>query len=95
MDITSNPWVVTAADVASAPVVVWPYTCIIENIQFEQYTNATDSATIQQANGKDFAYLHAASDSETVKTNKLGIAMGIKIPQAGITTTGTVRIYHK
>lgn len=95
MDITSNPWVITAADVASAPVVVWPYFCFIENIQFEQYTNATDTATIQQANGKDFAFLAAASDKETVKTNRLGPAFGIKIPQAGITATGTVRIYHK
>lgn len=95
MDITSNPWVVTAADVAAAPVVVWAYVCIIENIQFEQYANATDTATIQQANGKDFAFLRGATDFETVKTNKLGIANGIKIPQGGITATGTVRIYHK
>lgn len=95
MDITSNPWVITAADVAAGPVTVWPYVCIIENIQFEQYTNATDTATINQFNGKSLAFLRGAADFETVKTNRLGIANGIVIPQNGITATGTVRIYHK
>lgn len=95
MDITSNPWVITAADVVAGPVVVWPTVCIIENIQFEQYNNTTDFAIINQNNGKSLAYLKGASDLETVRTNKLGISNGISIPQNGISVTGTVRIYHK
>lgn len=94
MDITSNPWVITAADVAAGPVVVWPYKCFIANIQFEQYTNTTDNATINDNQGKSFAYLKGASDFETVRTNNLCHANGIAIPQNGITLTGTVRIYH-
>lgn len=94
-DLTSNPWVITAADVASAALLVWPYVCFIENIQFEQYSNTTDNATINQNNGKTYAYLHGASDLETVRTNKMGVAYGIVIPVNGITATGTLRIYHK
>jgi len=97
MDITSNPWVVTAADVAAGPVTLWPVSgkCIIFQVEFEQYNNATDSATVKQANGKDFVYLHAAADLQTVRSGMVGHADGITIPQNGITTTGTVRIYHK
>jgi hypothetical protein len=95
MDITSNPWVVTAADVVSGPVTVWQYKCFIDQIEFEQYTNTTDSATINQYSGKSFAFLHGASDFETVRTGKIGHSDGIVIPQAGITATGTLRIYHR
>lgn len=97
MDITSNPWVVTAADVAVGPVTLWPVTgkAHILQIEFEQYLNATDSALIKQANGKDLAYLHAAADLQTVRTGNIGWTDGILIPQAGITASGTVRIYHR
>jgi len=95
MDITSNPWEITAADVAAGPVTVWPTVCFIENIQLEAYNNATDNATINQANGKHYAFLRGAADLETVKTNKLGVAYGIVIPQNGINATGTLRIYHR
>ena len=95
MDITSNPWVISAADVAAGPVTVWPYVCIIENIEFAQYNNTTDSALINHNNGKSLAFLRGAADLETVKTNKLGVAYGVSIPQNGIAATGTVRIYHK
>jgi len=95
MDITSNPWVISAADVAAGPVIVWPFVCIIENIQFEQYNNTTDTALINQNNGKSLAFLRGASDLETVKTNRIGISNGVSIPQNGISATGTVRIYHK
>lgn len=95
MDVTSNPWVITAADVAAGPVTVWQYKCLIYQIEFEQYNNTTDTATIKQFNGKDFAYLHAAQDLQTVRTGMIGHADGIVIPQNGITTTGTLRIYHK
>ena len=95
MDITSNPWVITAADVASGPVTVWQYKCFIYQIEFEQYTNTTDSAQINQYNGKDFAYLHAAGDLQTVRTGQIGHADGIVIPVTGITATGKLKIYHK
>jgi len=97
MDITSNPWVITAADVASGPVTVWPLGQIVTRLQIEftQYANTTDNATINQANGKSLAYLKAASDLETVRTGILtGYFNGIVIPQGGITATGTVRIFH-
>lgn len=95
MDITSNPWVITAADVAAGPVTVWPYKCLIEQVEFEQYTAAGDSAQVNQFNGKDFAYLHGAADLQTVRTGQVRHADGIVIPQGGITASGKVKIYHK
>lgn len=95
MDITSNPWVITAADVAAGPVTVWQYKAIILQIEFEGYTNAGDTATVNQFNGKSFAFLHGAADLVTVRTGFIGHADGIVIPITGITATGTLRIYHK
>lgn len=97
MDITSNPWVVTAADVAAGPVTLWPLTgkAIIYQVEFEQYSNVTDTATINQANGKSFAFLQGAGDKQTVRTGMVGITDGLVIPITGITATGTVRIYHR
>lgn len=93
-DVTSNPWVITAADVAAGPVVVFAYKCLIDNIEFQGYSNTTDTATINQGNGKSFAFLHGAGDLQSVRTGQARHADGITIPQGGITTTGTVRIYH-
>lgn len=97
MDITSNPWVITAADVAAGPVTVWALGQIIKGveIEFTQYTNTTDTALVNQANGKLLAFLHGAGDLQTVRTGKLpGPFNGVVIPTGGITTTGTVRIFH-
>ena len=97
MDITSNPWVVTAADVAAGPVTVWAYPglCVRLEVEFTQYINATDNATVNQANGKLLAYLKGAADLETVRTGLLpGPFYGVVIPQAGITASGTIRIFH-
>lgn len=95
MDITSNPWVIAAADVAAGPVTVCANKCLIDNIEFEQYTNTTDNAQINQANGKDFAYLKGAADLSTVRTGQARHADGIVIPQNGIAVTGKVKIYHR
>lgn len=95
MDNTSNPWVITAADVAAGPVTVWVGKALIYQIEFEQYTNATDNATINQGNGKSFAYLRGAADFQTVRTGNVGHTDGVVIPVTGITATGTLRIYHK
>lgn len=95
MDISSNPWIITAADVAAGPVTVWTGRAIIANIEFEQYNNVTDNATINQINGKNFAYLKGAADLSTVRTGRIEHTDGIVIPQNGITTTGQVKIYHK
>lgn len=94
MDITSNPLIINAADVAAAAVTVWVGKLHIINIEFTNYTVSTDNATVNQINGKQFAYLSAASDLETVKTNNIGWSDGLVIPLRGI-TNGTLRIYKK
>lgn len=94
MDISSNPWVITAADVAAVGVVVWPYKCLITNVELQQYVAATDFAIVQQANGKDFAALQGADDLELVRTGDVRHADGISIPVGGI-SNGVVRIYHR
>lgn len=97
MDISSNPWVITAADVAAGPVTVWALGQMIKGIEveFTQYINTTDNAVVNQANGKLLAFLKGAGDLQTVRTGRLpGPFNGIVIPVNGITATGTVRIYH-
>jgi hypothetical protein len=94
MDVSSNPLIINAADVAAAAITVWLGKLHVINIEFTNYTVSTDNATVNQANGKLFAYLSAASDLETVKTNNIGWADGLIIPIHGI-TNGTVRIYKK
>jgi hypothetical protein len=93
MDITSNPWIITAADVAAGPLQVWPSKALIANVEFQGYIAPTDSATVNQANGKYFAFLQGAADLETVRTGQARHTDGISIPQGGI-TNGTVAIYH-
>ncbi len=92
MDVTSNPLIVTAADVAAGPVTVWPSNLHVRNIEFSQYNSINDFAEINQVGGKFFAYLAAASDLETVKTNNVEWARGLVVPQGGI-TNGQVAIY--
>jgi len=97
VDISSNPWIINAADVVAGPVTVWPLGQKITRIQIEftGYVNTTDNATINQANGKALAFLKGAADLETVRTGMLpGYFDGVVIPQNGITATGTVRIFH-
>lgn len=93
MDITSNPIIIDAADVAAAAVTVWLGKMLITNVEFLEYIATTDFALINQANGKFFAYLQAASDLETVRTGQARHADGITIPLGGI-TNGRVAIYH-
>lgn len=93
MDITSNPWVVTAADVAAAALVVWTGKALITNVEFSGYAAPTDSATVNQSNGKLFAFLPAAQDLESVRTGQARHTDGISIPLGGI-TNGSVKIYH-
>jgi hypothetical protein len=92
MDITSNPLVVLASDVVSGPVTVWTGNVHVRNIEFVQYSTTTDFATVNQTNGKEFAYLAAASDLESVKTNNVEWSRGLVVPQGGI-TNGKLLIY--
>jgi hypothetical protein len=97
MDISSNPWIINQADTVAGPLIVWPLAMMLKYVQIEftGYLNATDNATINQANGKQIAYLRGAADLETVRTGILpGYFNGIVIPQNGIAVTGTIRIFH-
>lgn len=92
MDITSNPLVINAADVAAGPVTVWTGNVHVRNIIFSQYSSINDFATVNQSNGKFFSYLAAASDLESVKDNNVEWARGLVVPQGGI-TNGKLAIY--
>lgn len=94
MDNSSNPWVVTAADVAAGPVTVWQYKCLITNIQFMNYLSSSDTATVNQGNGKLFALLTGATDFDIQRTGDVRHADGIVIPHNGI-TNGELLIYHR
>lgn len=94
MDVTSNPIIVDAADVAAGPVTVWKGKLMVSNVEFSGYVAPADNATVQQANGKAFAFLQGAADLETVRTGQAMHADGIIIPIGGI-SNGRVSIYHK
>ena len=93
MDVSSNPWTIDAVDVATTPATVWRGKVFVTNIELVQYVAPTDTALINQYNGKFFAFLQGASDLETVRTGNLRHADGIVIPTLGI-TNGRICIYH-
>jgi hypothetical protein len=94
MDVTSNPIVVTAADVAAAAVTVWKGKLLITNIIFMQYLADTDTCTINQGNGKLFAYLTGDTDFDIQRTGDVRHADGLVVPHGGI-TNGMALIYHR
>ena len=97
MDITSNPLVVTAVDVAAGPVVVWIGCVHILELSFSEYAAATDSATLLDNNNKVVWFGHApiTGDLETLRSGHLGNSNnGLKVAQGGI-TSGKLRIYKK
>lgn len=93
-DLTGNPLIVLAADVASGPLTVWSGNIHILNIEFMNYSLDTDSVTINRSNGKSLWYENGAQDLRTVRSGHIGTVYGIVIPQGGI-TNGGVRIYFR
>ena len=95
MDLTGNPWIVDAADVASAGVVVWPADAHILQIEFEGYV-LNDVAEVLRGNGKVFWTGHGAADLSPVRSGTLGHTgvRGLKIAHAAI-PHGSIRIYHR
>jgi len=95
MDITGNPWIIDAADVAAVAVTVWRGAARIYQVEFMKYIADTDTCVINRFNGKDFWDGNGAADLETVRSGNVGWTNdGITIPVGGI-TNGTVKIYHK
>lgn len=93
-DNSSNPWTVSAADVAAGPVVLWAGQAHILQVEFQAYTSDTDECTVNQTNGKILWYTNGAADLQTLRSGGIGWTNGVVIPQNGI-TNGSVRIYHK
>jgi len=107
MDITGNPWIILAADVApGAPLlvsngsggfmlIVWKGAAHIFQVEMMEYTSDSDTCDINKLNQKDFWDGNGAQDLETVRSGNLGWTNdGITIPQGGI-ISGIVKIYHK
>jgi hypothetical protein len=93
-DMTSNPLIVNAADVATAALQIWVGKIHVTQIHFTNYVATTDNATVNQGNGKLFDYLSASADLETVRSGNVSWADGLIVPIHGI-SNGTLRIYHK
>jgi len=95
VDITGNPLLVTATDVASVAVVVWTGDIHIWEISFGEYATAAATCSIRNLNGKEIWFGQGASDLETVRSGHVGtVNGGLKVLVAGI-TNGTVRIFFK
>lgn len=94
MDITGNPLIILAADVATVPVIVWTGDIHIWEISFSEYVAQGNSCLLQRLNGKELWYGSGAADLETVRSGHVGTVQGIRVPVLGI-TSGEVRIYFK
>lgn len=94
-DLTGNPLVVDAADVAVAAFTVWKGAVHVYQVEFSKYNGDADTCTINKFNGKPFWSGDGAADKQTVRSGNLGWSNdGLTIPQGGI-TSGSVRIYIK
>lgn len=95
MDITGNPWIVLAADVAGGPLTIWKGVAHIVQIVFSKYNGGGDSVTINRLNGTVFAVLTGKADLDPVNVTNLQFTPdGLVIPIGGI-TSGQVFIYHR
>lgn len=76
--------------------VVWKGAAPILQVELMGTTTpATDTATIDRYNTKDFCILHASSDNQTVRSGVVGWTDdGLLIPNNGI-SHGEVKIYHR
>lgn len=92
-DVSTNPITISAADVAAGAVILWTGNVEVLQVEMEQYTADTDTVILQLLNGKPFWNGNGAADLQTVRSGRLGWAMGgLKVPQGGI-TNGNMRIY--
>lgn len=95
MDITGNPLVITATDVASVAVIIWTGCVHIWEVAFSEYATQAASCSLRNLNGKEIWFGQGAADLETVRSGHLGtINGGLKVLAVGI-TNGTMRIYMK
>ena len=94
MDNTSNPITVDAADVAASAVEAWKGRITVLQVELVDYVADTDTALVNQSNGKFLAFLNGASDLETVRTGVIGSMDGITVPLGGI-TNGKLCFYHR
>lgn len=75
--------------------VVWKGAAPILQVELVSYTAATDTATVDRYNTKDFARLTGNATFETVRTGVVGWTDdGLLIPNNGI-THGELKIYHR
>jgi hypothetical protein len=94
MDITGNPLVIDAADVAAVAVIVWTGNIHIYDIEFMGYTADADTCVLTRGNGKPLWQENGASDLKTLRSGHIGTVNGVKIAIGGI-TSGSVKIYFK
>lgn len=75
--------------------VVWKGAAPILQVEMAGYTAATDTATVDRYNTKDFAILTGNTTFETVRSGVVGWTVdGLLIPNNGI-THGELKIYHR
>lgn len=92
-DLTGNPLVVTAADVAAAALTVWKGAAHVYQVEFAKYNGDADVCILTKLNGKPFWDGNGASDSSTVRSGNVGWTNdGLVVPAVGI-TSGEMRIY--
>lgn len=110
-DVSSNPWVVNAADVAGGAVQVWPPPTDTVNfradatqhvgvilgieIEFADYVADADMCIVNQGNGKKIWDGNGAADLKTVRSGMLPGPFNGVVIPQGGITNGKILIYHR
>jgi hypothetical protein len=91
--LAANPWTVSSADVL--PLTVHKNMVRIHNIEWEGYSNATDTFTITDINGNDVWSQTGATDGSTIRSGDLGNVNGLIVTAMTPASTGLLKFFFK
>ena len=99
--LSLNPWVIdTTVGTLAAPVILYPGNIRHGQIEYVEYTAATDFCAVFDRYGHLVAYLHGESTLRTVRTGMIGWVYGMQVPtqnELGVTNlpSGKIIFYYE
>lgn len=76
--LINNPWAFVAADVSATPFSLNRFK--IAHVEFVGYTNATDTAELQDQLGNTIWYAEGDADLKSMRSDYIGWVNGIVVP---------------
>lgn len=83
--LASNPWIVDTPSATPLYLGNMPHV----QIEYVDYSAATDIVEVQNRLGRTIAMLTAASDFRTVRTGRMGWVYGVLVPLTTLNNAGT------